>query len=231
MPSVERYGFRERLVHSAAGISYLYLLLTGLAFWTPALFWIAVVLGGGYLSRLLHPWVGFVFVGAVAWMFILWRRDMEITAGDRVWRRAIAAYVRNDEAGVPPAGRFNYGQKMLFWLMAWGGIALLVSGVVMWFVASVPWELRGLRYVATVVHAVAALATIGGFIVHVYMGVAVVPGGLHAVIHGNVTEEWARRHHPLWLADLSSRSAGRTVSGSSGSLAHLQSPGRVEPHK
>jgi formate dehydrogenase subunit gamma len=231
MPDVERYGVRERLVHSAAGISYLYLLLTGLAFWTPALFWIAVVLGGGYLSRLLHPWVGFVFAGAVAWMYILWRRDMEITAGDRVWRKAIAAYVRNDDAGVPPAGRFNYGQKMLFWLMAWGGIALLASGVVMWFVASVPWELRGLRYVATVVHAIAALATIGGFIVHVYMGVAVVPGGLHAVIHGNVTEEWARHHHPLWLAALLSRSAGRTVSGSSEGLAHVQSPGRVEPHK
>ena len=108
MPSLERYGFRERLVHSVAGISYLYLLLTGLAFWTPALFWVAVVLGGGYLSRLLHPWVGFVFVGAVAWMYILWRRDMEITPGDRVWRRAIAAYVRNDEAG--GAGRLNRHQ-------------------------------------------------------------------------------------------------------------------------
>jgi formate dehydrogenase subunit gamma len=231
MTSLERYGFRERVVHSIAGISYLYLLLTGLAFWTPALFGVAVVLGGGYLSRLLHPWVGFVFVGAVAWMYILWRRDMEITPGDRVWRRAIAAYIRNDEAAVPPAGRFNYGQKMLFWLMAWGGLALLVSGVVMWFVASVPWALRGLREVATLVHAVAALATIGGFIVHVYMGVAVVPGGLHAVVHGSVTEEWARRHHPLWLAALPSRSAGRTASGSSEGGAHLQSPDRVEPHQ
>ena len=231
MPSIERYGFRERLVHWVAGLSYVYLLLTGLAFWTPALFWMAVVLGGGYLSRLLHPWVGFMFVGAVAWMYILWRRDMAITDEDRVWRSAIAAYVRNDTAGVPPAGRFNYGQKMLFWLMAWGGIVLLVSGVVMWFVASVPWELRGLRYAATIVHAVSALATIGGFIVHVYMGVAVVPGGLHAVIHGNVTEEWARHHHPLWLAALSSRSAGRTASGSSEGMAHLQSPGRVEPHQ
>ena len=231
MTSLERYGFRERVVHSIAGISYLYLLLTGLAFWTPALFWVAVVLGGGYLSRLLHPWVGFLFVGAVAWMYILWRRDMEITPGDRVWRRAIAAYIRNDEAAVPPAGRFNYGQKILFWLMAWGGLALLVSGVVMWFVASVPWALRGLREVATLVHAVAALATIGGFIVHVYMGVAVVPGGLHAVVHGSVTEEWARRHHPLWLAALPLRSAGRTASGSSEGGAQLQSPDRVEPHQ
>jgi formate dehydrogenase subunit gamma len=87
---------------------------------------------------------------------------------------------------------------MLFWLMVWGGVALFASGLVMWFVASVPWELRGLRTAATLTHAVAALLTIGGFIVHVYMGVAVVPGGLSAILHGEVSEEWVRHHHPLW---------------------------------
>ncbi len=196
--TVKRYGVRERLIHAVSGASYLYLLLTGLAFWTPALYWLAVVLGGGYLSRVLHPWAGLVFGGAVAWMFALWRRDMRITAGDRAWRKAIVSYIRNDDRGVPGAGRFNYGQKMLFWLMTFGALALLASGMVMWFVAAVPSELLALRPLATFVHAVAALATIGGFIVHVYMGVAVVPGGLDAIVHGDVTEEWARRHHPRW---------------------------------
>ena len=208
--SIERYRFSERVMHAAAGLSYVYLLLTGLAFWTPALHWMAVVLGGGYLSRVLHPWAGLVFAAAVVWMSVIWRRDMRVTDEDRAWRRAIGSYVRNEDAAVPAAGRFNYGQKMLFWLMAWGGAALLVSGLVMWFVASVPWELRGLRSGATLLHAVAALATIGGFIIHVYMGVAVVPGGLHAVIHGTVSEEWARRHHPLWLS--ASRASGRSES-------------------
>ncbi len=201
---VQRYGFSERLVHTAAGVSYLYLLLTGLAFWTPSLYWLAVILGGGYLSRVLHPWAGLIFIAAVAWMWAVWRRDMRITAEDRVWRKALRSYIRNEDAGVPPAGRFNYGQKMLFWLMAWGGLALLLSGVVMWFVASVPWELRAVRLLATLVHAVAALLTIGGFIVHVYMGVAVVPGGLRSIIHGDVGAEWARRHHALWAANSTS---------------------------
>jgi len=201
---IQRYAFTERLVHTVAGVSYLYLLLTGLAFWTPWLYWLAVVLGGGYLSRLLHPWAGLVFVAAVVWMYAVWHRDMRITAGDRVWRKAIASYVRNEDAGLPPAGRFNYGQKMLFWLMAWGGVALLLSGLVMWFVASVPADLHVVTLVATLVHAVAALLTIGGFIVHVYMGVAVVPGGLRAVIHGDVSEAWARHHHAQWVADRTS---------------------------
>jgi formate dehydrogenase subunit gamma len=45
---------------------------------------------------------------------------------------------------------------------------------------------------------VAALLTIGGFIVHLYMGLLVVPEGLSAILHGDVSERWARRHHPLW---------------------------------
>jgi formate dehydrogenase subunit gamma len=134
------------------------------------------------------------------WMFLTWRSDMRIAPEDRAWRRAMRHYIRNEDTQVPPAGRFNYGQKQLFWLMVIGGVALLLSGLVLWFVASIPWELRVLRYAATLVHAVAALATIGGFIIHLYMGLAVVPEGLHAIVHGDVTEEWARHHHALWIA-------------------------------
>lgn len=204
-----RYTFRDRLVHAVAAVSYVHLLLTGLAFWTPWLYWLAIALGGGYVSRLLHPWMGLVFSVAVAMMYVNWHHDMRATPEDRAWRKAMRYYVRNEDAQVPPAGRFNYGQKMLFWVMAGGGVALLLSGLVLWFVDVIPWELRSLRYAAVLVHAVAALLTIGGFIVHVYMGVAVVPGGLSAILHGEVTEEWARHHHPLWL----SREAGAVSDG------------------
>jgi len=65
---VLRYSFRERLVHWLAGFSYVYLLLTGLAFWSPWLFWIAVILGGATVSRELHPWFGLAFAIGVALM-------------------------------------------------------------------------------------------------------------------------------------------------------------------
>jgi formate dehydrogenase subunit gamma len=198
---IVRYTFRERVVHLAAAVSYVYLLLTGLAFWAPAMYWLAIVLGGGYLSRVLHAWVGLVFSVAVAIMYAIWRRDMRTTDADRAWRKAMLQYIRNEDEKVPPAGRFNFGQKQLFWVMVGGGLALLLSGLVLWFVTSVPWELRALRYAAVLVHAVAALLTIAGFIVHLYMGLLVVPGGLSAILHGTVSERWARHHHPLWLAD------------------------------
>ncbi|MFI5311915.1 MAG: formate dehydrogenase subunit gamma [Gemmatimonadales bacterium] len=204
---IVRYAFGERVTHTLAALSYVYLLLTGLALWTPGLFWLAIVLGGGFLSRALHPWAGVVFSVVVWWMYLVWRNDMRTTAADRAWRGALLEYIRNEDERVPPAGRFNYGQKQLFWVMVWGGAALLVSGLVLWVPYAVPLVIRQL---AVLVHAVASLATIAGFIVHVYMGLAVVPGGLHAIVHGDVTEQWARHHHALWAEE---RSRSGTVSG------------------
>jgi formate dehydrogenase subunit gamma len=196
-----RYNFSERVMHALSAISYVYLLLTGLAFWTPGLYWIATVLGGGYLSRVLHPWTGLVFTIAVGWMLVVWRGDMRTTADDRAWGKAMRHYVRNEDALVPPAGRFNLGQKQFFWLMVIGGAALLLSGIGLWFTASIPRELQAVRQLAVLIHAVAALATIGGIIIHIYMGLAVVPGGLHAILHGDVSEQWARHHHRRWAAE------------------------------
>jgi formate dehydrogenase subunit gamma len=204
-----RYSLGERLVHSAAALSYVYLLLTGLAFWTPGLYWMATMLGGGYLSRVVHPVIGVVFAAVVAWMYLVWRRDMRTTAGDRAWRKAMAAYIRNDDARVPPAGRFNFGQKQLFWVMVLGGAVLLVSGVVLWMPQAVPPSQRWLLEGAVLLHAGSALVTIAGFIVHLYMGLAVVPGGLRAILHGDVSDAWARHHHRAWYDEATAQDVSR----------------------
>jgi formate dehydrogenase subunit gamma len=203
---VVRYTFAERLMHGVTGLSYVYLALSGLAFWTPGLYWIATVLGGGYLTRVLHPWAGVVFAVAVAWMFATWRRDMRTSDADREWRRAMRYYIRHEDSRVPSAGRFNYGQKTMFWVMGWASLALLLSGLVLWWpeaFAAARWN--GVRQAAILVHAITALVTIGAFIVHLYMGVAVVPGGLGAILHGDVSESWAREHHALWADEVAAR--------------------------
>ncbi len=193
-----RYTLKERIVHWVAGFVYVYLLLTGLAFYTPKLYWLAVALGGGTTSREWHPWAGLVFVAATVFMYRMWAADMRITDADREWSRAIGRYVRNEDAHLPPVGRYNAGQKYFFWLMFLGGALLLISGVAMWFTASIPWSLRWLRHAAVLVHVSAGLATIGGFIIHVYMGTAVVRGGFTSIVRGEVSEEWARTHHRMW---------------------------------
>jgi formate dehydrogenase subunit gamma len=136
---------------------------------------------------------------------------MYITKQDRDWRGMIGRYVRNEEEELEPVkairglqpwapvDRFNYGQKYLFWVMFWGGLALFVTGMILWFSEYIPWSLRFLRLLSVILHPIAFLVTLGGFIIHVYMGTAVVRGGFTSVIRGEVSEPWARFHHRLWL--------------------------------
>ena len=52
---IQRYSFVERVNHWIGGAAYLYLLLTGLAFWSPYLYWMAALVGGGPTARFWHP--------------------------------------------------------------------------------------------------------------------------------------------------------------------------------
>jgi formate dehydrogenase subunit gamma len=195
---VLRYSFSERLMHWVAGISYVYLLLTGLAFWTPWLFWIAVVLGGATISRILHPWVGLVFTLGVVWMYRVWAAQMHTTERDREWWHQLGHYIRNEDDEVPSEGRFNAGQKALFWGFFWCGIVLLLTGLVLWVPNWIPWSLRFLRLLAIILHPIAALFTIALFMIHVYMGTAVERGAFGSVIRGDVSRRWAARYHRAW---------------------------------
>jgi formate dehydrogenase subunit gamma len=196
--SILRYTLVERVVHWIAALTYGYVLLTGLAFYSPHLYWIATLLGGAPTSRFWHPWIALVFVAVLAWMLGAWRGDMRITANDRAWGKAVKRYIENEDEGLPPIDRFNLGQKYYFWVMLFAGIVLLLSGIVLWIPETLPWSLRDVRSAAILLHVSSALITIGAFIIHVYMGTAVVRGGFTSIIRGEVSPAWAKMHHRLW---------------------------------
>jgi formate dehydrogenase subunit gamma len=206
---VLRYTFHERLIHWIAGLSYVYLMLTGLAFWSPWLFWLAAIFGGGTVARELHPWIGLLFFVAVLLMYRMWSAQMHETAEDKQWWRAIRHYIRNEDEEVPTAGRFNPGQKLLFWGFFSCAILLLLSGLVLWFPHWIPWNLRILRLLAVIVHPAAALITIGLFIIHVYMGTALERGSFGSVIRGDISAKWAQRYHGTWYEEITRGSANR----------------------
>jgi formate dehydrogenase subunit gamma len=206
---VLRYTFHERFIHWIAGLSYVYLLLTGLAFWSPWLFWIAVIFGGGTIARELHPWIGLIFLVAVVLMYRMWGAQMHETAVDKQWWGAIRHYIQNEDEEVPTAGRFNAGQKLLFWGFFWCGILLFLSGLILWFPHWIPWNLRFLRLLAVIVHPAAALITIGLFIIHVYMGTAVERGAFGSVIRGDISAKWAQRYHGTWYEEITRGNARR----------------------
>lgn len=195
---IERYTFRERVMHWITGLTYLYCLATGLAFYSPHFYWLATVLGGGPTSRFWHPILGVVFLMGTLWMQNLWRRDMEITETDRRWLDRVENYITNRDELLPLQDRFNAGQKLFYWLMFYGALLLLFSGFFMWIPEYVPRQAAWVRPLMILIHEIAALATIGGFIIHVYMGVFFVPDSMQAITTGWVSRAWARTHHRLW---------------------------------
>ena len=82
-----RFNLAERVVHWFVALSFLYAALTGLALWSPRLYWLAAVFGGGVTVRAWHPWGGLLFVLFFAFMFRRWRKQMRVDNDDRRWLR------------------------------------------------------------------------------------------------------------------------------------------------
>ena len=210
MPAIEhdhraklgRFNVAERVTHWLVALGFLYAALTGLALWSPRLYWLAAVFGGGATVSRWHPWGGLVFAAVFGWMFRMWRRQMRLDGDDRRWLRQAHRYAVHEEAGLPEAGRFNAGQKSLFWTQAVSGLILVLSGVVLWWPEAMP---RLVRVAAVLVHPVAAIVSIGGLIVHIYMGTAAVPEAFRGMIQGWVRPGWAHSHHPKWYREITKR--------------------------
>jgi formate dehydrogenase subunit gamma len=200
-----RYTFGERVNHWFGSITYIYLLITGLAFWSPYLYWLAAVVGGGSTARLWHPWVGLLFAASYFWMSIQWRRDMEVDADDQAWKHEIKAYINNEDDKLPPVGRFNWGQKIFFWGMVYSTILLLLSGIGLWYTEAIPWKFHILRFAIILVHASVALITIGLFLIHVYMSTILEEGSFGSMVHGYVTRAWAWTFHRKWYYEVTGK--------------------------
>jgi len=196
--AIERYTFRERIMHWLTALTYCYCLGTGLALYTPHLFWISLIMGGAATSRYWHPLVGVLFLMGSLWMHDVWRREMNITETDKRWLDRVENYIANRDDLVPLQDRFNAGQKLFYWLMFYGALLLLLSGFFLWLPEYVPRQAAWVRGLMILVHESAALLTIGGFVIHIYMGVFLEPGSMTAITAGYVSKAWAKTYHRLW---------------------------------
>lgn len=196
---VTRFTLRERIIHWTVALSFLYAALTGLSLWSPRLYWLASVFGGGVTVRAWHPFGGLLFVAVFSAMFLAWRRFMHLDRDDRRWLRLAHRYAAHDYGALPEAGRFNGGQKSLFWLQALNGFLLLLSGIVLWWPESMS---RPLREAAVLIHPTAGILAIAGLIVHIYMGTAATPGAFRGMTRGWVKTGWAASHHAKWFREI-----------------------------
>jgi len=202
---VQRYNFAERAYHWINAIAYTYLMLTGLAIFTPLAYWLAYVLGGPTTIRYWHPWIGLVYLATIFWMHRLWKRDMQKIPEDEKWSKNLRAYAENRDEIMPPQGRFNAGQKQFWWVMLYCTFILLLTGIIMWIPEKMPRDLHWVLPIVIFIHSATALITIAAFIIHVYMSVWVTPGSVKAMVEGHVSTNWARTHHRLWYEKITGR--------------------------
>ena len=90
--AVQRYSDGERLTHWAVALAYVALFLSGLALFHPFFYWISALFGGAALMRILHPFIGVAFGGALLRLRASGSvRDNLFTPSDRRWLRADGA--------------------------------------------------------------------------------------------------------------------------------------------
>jgi formate dehydrogenase subunit gamma len=199
-----RHPVYTRVLHWAVAIFFLLALLSGLAIYSPWLYRALMPLfGGGPMTRLLHPWFSLGFVLVFAFQFLNWLRPMTWTQDDRRWLRQMRSYVTNAEEVEPEYVEFfNAGQKLYFWAIVGSALVFLLSGIPMWFP-----DIFGRVAVAVsyVLHDIAGLLMLGGFIVHVYEGTAAQPGTFSSMTRGTVERRWAWTHHPAWYHRVTGR--------------------------
>jgi formate dehydrogenase subunit gamma len=159
------------------------------------------LLGGGQWTRILHPFIGCVmFVSFLILALRFWHHNY-LDQADMQWMKQIDDVLNNREEKLPAIGRYNAGQKLLFFVMVICLVLLLASGIVIWRRYFSFYFPIGIIRLAAVVHAATAFVLIVGIVVHIYAALWV-KGSIRAMTRGTVTYGWARKHHPNWFKEI-----------------------------
>lgn len=194
---LQRYQDGERMNHWFVALMFVLAGLSGLAFFHPSFFFFSYLFGGGQWARILHPFMGVLMVAGFAGLYVKLWRENRINDQDREWRKHMGEMMAGNKAGLPPVGKYNYGQKMVFWAMSISLLVLLVTGLMFWRPWFAPYFPIPVMRVAVLLHSVAAVVLILTTIVHVYAAIWV-KGTVRAMTRGTVSEAWAKTNHPLW---------------------------------
>lgn len=228
--TIERFNMLERTAHWITATSFIVLALTGLnilygrhvllPILGPDIF-AAITLWGKYA----HNFLAFAFMVGVVMIFFLWVRHNIPNKMDLKWLAVGGGLFKK---GVhPPAGKFNAGQKLIFWSVVLGGISISLSGLALLFPFEfdlfsktfaflnifgfdLPTNLAPIQemQLSQLWHGIVALVLIAIIIGHIYIGSLGMEGAFEAMGSGQVDLNWAKEHHASWVDEV--RGGGRT---------------------
>ena len=202
---IERFTYFERAAHWSNAIAFCVLAISGLVM-AFGKFTLLPLIGQtlfGWLTYVLktaHNFAGPLFAVSLVIVFVVFLRDNFPGRSDLDWLRKGGGLFGGSE---PPSGRFNAGEKIIFW----GGVFVLGFFVVSSGL-TLDKLLPGLEYsrgdmqIAHMIHAVSTVLMMCMFLGHIYLGTIGMKDAYKAMKTGYVDETWAEEHHALWHADI-----------------------------
>lgn len=182
----------NRAIHTIAAISFILLIPTGVVMVFGDFF------GGGEFVRInkdIHAISTLLFVISVIPMLMMWFKEMLPTSDDIKWLMILGGYLNKRKDPIP-AGKFNAGQKMWFYVCTFGGIIMIATGAIMFFqdfkfdfIASLGLSQIDLLRASAIVHNILGFAVLALFMTHIYMSVFAIKGAIHSILTGYKEEE------------------------------------------
>jgi formate dehydrogenase subunit gamma len=202
---VARFSGFERFSHWLTAVSFVVLGLTGLNITFGKRLLLPVVgpetfSAFAQISKYAHNFVSFSFVVGLVLIVALWMKDNIPKKVDVDWVKQGGGFIKSKHAS---AGRFNAGEKLVFWFALGAGVAVIVSGFLLLFPFYIT-NIAGMQ-IAQVVHAVVAVLFVAVILAHIYIGTVGMEGAFEAMGTGEVDLNWAKEHHDVWLADALAR--------------------------
>ena len=228
--TITRFKAFERFAHWLLAGSFILLGVTGLL----SLFGRAILLPyfGKELnsvvliaSKWVHNNVSWAFMIALVIVFVLWVYHNIPNRTDLVWIKQGGGIFSDAH---PPARKFNFGQKIIFWGVIVLGASVSASGLSLLFPFEIPMFAKtfailndtglpqafGLGTLQTEMspqqemqlaqawHAIVSFVMMAMIIAHIYIGSVGMEGAYSAMGNGEVDEKWAHQHHSIWYDEV-----------------------------
>ncbi|MFE1599852.1 formate dehydrogenase subunit gamma [Methylobacterium sp. ID0610] len=202
-----RFNAFERFTHWMTAVCFIVLSLSGLNYIFGKRLLMPLIGADAFgalaqWAKYSHVYLAWPFMLGVIFMVVVWIRDNIPNRVDWEWLKAGGGIIGNRH---PHAGRFNAGQKGVFWMVAGFGAAMGVTGLMMLFPFAL-LDVNGMQ-VMQVIHALIGVVFIAGILAHIYIGTLGMKGAYDAMGSGEVDLAWARAHHDLWVEQEQARTA------------------------
>lgn len=195
-----RTKFMDRLCHWTMVACFFLVALSGISWFFPSLNWLGYVLGPPQMARLLHPFLGITVFVLLMCMCARFVHHNLFVRTDITWFRHIVDVLMNKHGEKLQIGKYNAGQKILFWGIMSLISLLLVSGLMIWRAYFAMYFSIPVVRLALLAHSVAGLGLILLVLGHIYMGIWV-RGSIGGMVTGYVSRAWARQHHDRWYEE------------------------------